>query len=52
MQTYLQSAKTCGKNNAWGQAISRTVDKIHDFMALLPMARVEGAGLTFQRTGP
>ena len=51
MQTYYQSAQTCGKNNAWGQAISRTVDLIHDFMALLPMARVEGAGLTFQRCG-
>lgn len=51
MQTYRQSQTTCGKNNAWGQAIARTVDPIHDFMALLPMARVEGAGLTFQRTG-
>lgn len=51
MQTYFQSAQTAGKNNAWGQAISRTVDHVHDFMALLPMARVEGAGLTFQRTG-
>lgn len=51
MQTFEQSSATAGKNNAWGQAISRTVSHVHDFMALLPFARVEGAGLTYQRTG-